>query len=915
MKFPLHLSRAIIFLCGGALVAAEPVHVETSPGQTRHVAIATLPPGAFVIEGEVDPALVEGGDLQAVATILLGWGGTGEPSSRSTEDPAIGFEMREGNSIGSWQIWIDGTNETSRKPDPEPAGWYEASPYQRPDQFLQRDGAYPVRITGIPRADGGTLLRFYFLHFDRPVAEHRVNRRLSGAPVHILATLGGNGTEASASRFSLGVREVSAEEANSEPSPLEIVIEALDLSRPEMEPVDSALQKGDRDEAGRRLLRHFQTRSQPRGPSWEEVADVVLHPDYLTIANENLSGRYGNAGWFSQFAAEWTDANGETHSRVLPDGSINWARENGHLNRHFHWVALAKTWEETGDPKYAKHFSREVFDWVTREPFFWENCPQVGGVHCMDGTVFREGYMNTSNIGRRCELTWWPTWEVFRKSPDFTDEAHFAMLLGFLRQSRLLMNPSSFAAHDDGGAHGSMALLQNGLMLPEFRESAAWKAEALRRWDEVLKVQFYPDGGHVSGSTGYNWASLYAIQNFLSLMTRTGAEIPSRFPETLERALRQPIDLSRPDQGQIDLNDGGWSMVDNHYRVVVEKVFPDHPVFTWMATKGAMGTPPAHTSIYLPNSGHIVQRTGWGEEHKYLFLDVGPLGASHGKNDKLNLYLALGSHQLLSSGGRGSYDANPYSAYTGSTYAYNTILVDDLPQQRVHLPLTHTGHVPEERRWVTNARFDFGEGFYRSGWYGSEKNVQGVHTRQVLFLKGEAPPATGYWVVIDTVEPADDEEHEYQALFHSRRDLAEIEESTKAFTCVDRGAGFRILPASVEGLTVRDAIGQTEPYLQGWHVVGPNHAPMHTAEYEWKAAGPTTRAWILEATNLPVNWQVDRWEWEEAEKGFTLTVHRGDGGKDRISRLGIAPGVGIEVKSLDAEGNEAASLEVPPLQP
>lgn len=611
----------------------------------------------------------------------------------------------------------------------------------------------------------------------------------------------------------------------------------------------------------------------------------MAHPEFVTVAKEAVAGRYAKLGWWANFASEWTDADGRTHKWVLPNGSVNWARDNGHLNRHFHWVAMAAAWRKTGEATFAKRFAFEVNDWVKNEPFYWERCPQVGGINLMDGTIFRLGYMNTSNIGRRCELTWWHAYDTFRATEDFDDEAHLAMLVGFLRQARLLMNPTSFAAHDDGGAHGAMALLQTALMMKEFKESGTWKAEALRRWDEVLRVQFYPDGSHVSGSTGYNWASLKAIENFIALMKRVGEPVPERFRKALADALRHPIGLSRPDQGQIDLNDGGWGLVDDHYQRVLTNIFPERADFRWMASRGTNGTPPDYKSIYFPHAGHFVTRTGWGKRERYLFMDAGPMGASHGKNDKLSIYLALGPHQLISSGGRGSYDANPFSGYANSTYGYNTLIVDDLPQQRVHLKHTHTGHVPESRRWITNDHFDYAEGFYRSGWYGEKRMVRGTHTRQVLFLKGANPPESACWVVIDSVLPEDDESHDYKALFHSRRDAMEIDPATRVVTSLDRAAGFRIIPAMTDGLAVRDAKGQTQPYIQGWHVVGRRRAAMHTAEFSWSAKGPTLQAWVIDASLAPANWSVrDVRVIRASESEVRLTIEHRDGTRHHLAR-------------------------------
>ena len=393
-----------------------------------------------------------------------------------------------------------------------------------------------------------------------------------------------------------------------------------------------------------------------------------------------------------------------------------------------------------------------------------------------------------------------------------------------------------------------------------------------------------------------------AIENFVQLIRRAGTEVPERFMETLHRGLQQPIAWSRPDQGQIDLNDGGWGMVDDHYSRITEHLFPEDPVFQWMATKGASGAPPEFTSIYMPNSGHIIQRTGWGDSHKYLFMDAGPMGASHGKNDKLNLYLAIGPHQLISSGGRGSYDANPFSAYAGSTYGYNTVIVDDLPQQRVHLKHTHTGHIPEKRRWISNERFDYAEGFYRSGWFGPKKHVAGLHHRQVVFVKGDNPPRTGYWIVIDSVQTDDKEPHRLKALFHSRRNFAEVDSETKSYTCVDRGAGFRILAANRNGLELKNVRGQMSPYVQGWHVVGTNRAPMHTAEYQWNAIGTSYRVWIVEATLAPATWQIESASSVGEASKFELKVQRTDGKTDRLTSVGLGRETTINLQSQGNDG-------------
>lgn len=834
----------------------------------------------FLIEAHIDPTQHAAGDLQAIAGLTFGLKTPEEDPFSNTKQ--IRFELREGAHRGFWDIWIDGINEPRREPSPKPQGWIDHREYQRPWEFTPHPGSYQLRILCSPVKEG-TRLRFYFEHMDRPVFEFTKKGKVVPGYIGFYAVTGGTTPRQNTATFSkLNVREIQDLEPLIHPAPRDIVLDALDLTHPSLTKVAAAIEQQDRARAGQLLLEHLRTRTTPKGPGFQPV---YCGTNYREVADAVLEDRYGTRGPFLSFSKTYVDGAGNTQHFVDQNGTIRWDLCNGHLTRHFHWVSLAKTYAETGDKRYVVRFAREVQDWVAREPFLHPRNPDIGKLNWMDGTTFEPGYLNTSNIGRRCEMTWWPAYDEFRKSADFSDAAHFHMLLGFIRQARLIMNPSSFAAHDDGGAHICVALLQTALMLPELAESQRWEQEAVRRWEEVLRVQFHADGSHVSLSTGYNWASLMALENMIALYRRVGRDVPQQFLDTLELAYQHPIALSRPDQGQIDMNDGGWGMIDDHMQRA-HKLFPHRDDFLWMATRGTQGQPPAYRSIYFPNAGHFVMRTGWGPQHRYLFMDAGPVGASHGKEDKLNIYVDYGGHQLLASGGRGSYSGGPFAAYTGSTRGYNTLLVDGGVQARTYPRYEIEGHLPEKRRWQTTEHFDYAEGFHSHGWFAPEKRIEGKQTRQIIFIKGDNPPTTSYWVVIDTVEPADQGLHAYEALFHSRRNHAGVvDDQSKMVHCWDAGAALRIIPVVTEGLDVSLIHGQTEPHIQGWHVVGDAHAPMWTPVFKWKASGTTTRAWILVPAGPDQKWCLDRVELKQAdEAALIFRCIRPDGSSEIVYR-------------------------------
>ena len=165
---------------------------------------------------------------------------------------------------------------------------------------------------------------------------------------------------------------------------------------------------------------------------------------------------------------------------------------------------------------------------------------------------------------------------------------------------------------------------------------------------------------------------------------------------------------------------------------------------------------------------------------------------------------------------------------------------DGLEQNRATQKGTHVVRQPAPSRWQTNADFDYAEGVYDSG-YGPQNAARVSHTRQVVFVKPD------YWLVFDTMKPADDAPHQYEALFHLDAEDAEVDPGTRAVTVESEGSGLRIIPLHTEGVEVEIVKGRHEAPVQGWLPTGRHNVlrPIPTAVFRWRAAGPSTLAYAL----------------------------------------------------------------------
>jgi hypothetical protein len=168
------------------------------------------------------------------------------------------------------------------------------------------------------------------------------------------------------------------------------------------------------------------------------------------------------------------------------------------------------------------------------------------------------------------------------------------------------------------------------------------------------------------------------------------------------------------------------------------------------------------------------------------------------------------------------------------------LTVDGLAQNRRHARDTWVAEEPADTRWFTDARCDFAEGVYASG-YGPDRDVAVTHTRQVLFAKPH------YFIIADTVHPEDEKEHAYAAVFHLDAQQVSVDTDRPAVRADYDGPQLRIVAIGDAAAQVRIVEGRREPDVQGWLPTGRHNdlRPVPTAIFSWRASGPSTMLFVL----------------------------------------------------------------------
>lgn len=622
------------------------------------------------------------------------------------------------------------------------------------------------------------------------------------------------------------------------------LFEALDLERGDLAAVRAAWEAGDVPAARGALAAHLRTRSSP----WE--LDAIDHPDDDEEGEGDEEGVAAPEDVVAEaerlVRAEVTIV-GVPHA--FPGGDIDWAfnatrarddlpfnRQWGnHLNRTRFWRPLAEAYLATGDERYAVAWVTQLRDFIADNPFDRDADPSI-----------RPAW-KTLIAASRMKNTWPDLLTVFRGSPSVTDDDLVLLLRSCLEHGRHLR------AHHDHGLDNHLAvemrgLLTVGCLFPEFREARDWRRHALSTAAEAVGGMFYPDGVSMELSPGYHKLSLDEFWRMRTLATACGFgdEVPAGFVAALAPAVRAAVLLSTPERTLPSLNDSGTPDVPE---LLADKVglFPDDDAVRWLVTDGAEGAPPAERSHFFPWAGLAVMRSGWERDATYGLFDVGPLGTDHVHQDKLNLVVWARGRELLYDNGGGSYEESEWREFGADTHAHNCVTIDGLGQRRARgRKADRVSDGPIDAGWQSEIRIGQEtvqvRGSYDGGWGDAPRDEKkpigrslARHTRRVFF-DGQ----WGRFVVVDDLEPVDDEEHAYAARWHLRSTSTKLAPESGICVTVDEGLpNLAVVPLGASLPAVRIVTGEREPELLGWDLGkrGAPPVPTDTVVHERRGRG------------------------------------------------------------------------------
>lgn len=383
--------------------------------------------------------------------------------------------------------------------------------------------------------------------------------------------------------------------------------------------------------------------------------------------------------------------NGETHAlSASPGAPVDWLANPSRdvewhilLHKFYYATGLGLRFADTGDVRYAQRWRSLIDSWIAQVPV---------------------GFIAADVTGRRVQ-NWIYSYRHFithpaHPLPAAVDGAFHRRLLHSLHAQVEFLCANLTPARN----HRTLeltAIFLAGVVFPEFRAAARWRAFALDALTRNLADDLLADGVHCELSTDYHHLVVKNALNVRRLASGNRIAVPAAFDEAVQRALEFSLHVHQPDGSVPSFSDGdvrGWlDLLAEGARIF------GRDDFRWVASGGREGQPPLARVAHFPDSGYAIVRSHWGNgggsgggsdntpfaDAQHLVFDCGPLGAgNHGHFDCLSFELAAHGRALVVDPARYTYseavgtDGTNWRVRFRGTAAHNTVCVDGRNQTR-----------------------------------------------------------------------------------------------------------------------------------------------------------------------------------------------------------------------------------------
>ena len=313
------------------------------------------------------------------------------------------------------------------------------------------------------------------------------------------------------------------------------------------------------------------------------------------------------------------------------------------------------------------------------------------------------------------------------------------------------------------------SVIMDALLLSEFKDSAVYLREGLRRMEDYGTTNSMPDGTDSEQSISYNREDLrygaglayHVVKALRSDLMPADREAQIKARLTARAKLMAHSLTSEglyPAGFRIDLRN--WL---NDVKVLLQDAIPealadpDIAAILAIASGDESGPAPAFNSEWFPYGGYSFVKESWERDSQEAFLfsssHTGNYGFHTNQGNNVLALRAFGQDMLVV-GEVGAYDNNPSPVLVDGLSQNDSYGIDTWDHRQV---LVSNWDEPANLRWYESDRFNFTEGLYDRRYGGANGIDDVAHQRMLTLLRG-----FGLWIVTDRMISDGTDMHEYR---------------------------------------------------------------------------------------------------------------------------------------------------------
>ena len=519
----------------------------------------------------------------------------------------------------------------------------------------------------------------------------------------------------------------------------------LDVSAvPELRPVVDALP--DVSAASSRLLKHMQRRARP-----VYFFDPHRVAELAELMGKGVRGYRGSVVRRTEgLLTHRYTWEGETRQLQRP---IDYRQNDGEwsavLNRSGYLDAVAKGWWLTGEERFAEEVVGQLCEWR-------RSCPIPA-----EGRAGRTWH--PLEVGCRAH-SWARLYMSVLTSPAFTPAANLEIMKAIVEHARYLSDPHLRRGLPNMVVVEATGLATLGMLFPEFGEARGWLETGLRVLDRALSRRVLADGAWEEVTPGYHSWVAHSCLGLSILADRNAVALPDGLGPRFRSMYEWLLKVLKPDGHMPMLGDASDSSAA-HFMTEAALAFrdpgfrfagrsaPPRSLLEWFGAETDARysrievCEPGIGSLFMPECGLAVMRTGWDRQDSWMLVDVGPIW-SHTHEDTLGFSLYAAGRTRLWDSGVCQYNMPECRRYYRQARGHNVVVPDDMDIRLSGRAIVH-GWTSHDDVDMIDAEARFRDPSFR-------------HRRQILFLKPHA------WIIRDVLRA--DAPHTYRRLFHLDRE-------------------------------------------------------------------------------------------------------------------------------------------------